>query len=141
MAAEKLAGRERLAQMVELLEALVADHHLPLAALVVDLDLEAEGVGDVLLQRHRVRVAALSPRARTLGRGLGTSLGLARQLLGLMVFFAERSQRRDRSIRAGGSLLGARLWDSAAPIGRATLQLLPGLRPLAHRAKLWLLPR
>lgn len=62
----------------------------------------------------------------------------ARQLLGLMVFFAERARRRDRPSAGDSSALGARLWKSAAPLGRATLKRIPGLRPLAHRAKLWL---
>ncbi|QKJ20348.1 glycosyltransferase [Microbacterium hominis] len=66
------------------------------------------------------------------------TLADAEQLLGLMVFFAERSRRRGRPTSTNGSPLGARLWDSAAPIGRATLKRLPGLRPLAHRAKKWL---
>lgn len=66
------------------------------------------------------------------------SLDDARQLLGLMVFFAERSHRRGRSTPAGPSAVGSRLWESAAPMGRATLKRLPGLRPLAHRAKKWL---
>lgn len=62
----------------------------------------------------------------------------ARQLLGLMVFFAERSHRDGRAIEARDSSFGAKLWQSAAPVGRATLQRMPGLRPLAHRAKQWL---
>ncbi|MCH6231729.1 glycosyltransferase [Microbacterium sp. CFH 31415] len=66
------------------------------------------------------------------------TLADARELLGLMVFFAERSRGRGRARPASVS---ARLWESAAPIGRATLQRLPGLRPLAHRAKKWLRPR
>ena len=60
----------------------------------------------------------------------------AKQLLGLLVFFAERSRgRQPASSKAGW---GARLWGSAAPAGRAALKLVPGLRPLAHRAKGWL---
>lgn len=62
----------------------------------------------------------------------------ARQLLGLMAFYAERSAGRSRTPRPDQPHLGARVWRSAAPIGRATLQRLPGLRPLAHRAKGWL---
>jgi len=65
----------------------------------------------------------------------------ARQLLALMVFFSERSHGRARERTPVDSALGARLWQSAAPIGRATLQRLPGLRPLAHRAKGWLRAR
>lgn len=60
----------------------------------------------------------------------------ARQLLGLMVFYAERSHGH-RAL-AGASSVSARLWQSAAPLGKATLRRVPGLRPLAHRAKRWL---
>ena len=69
------------------------------------------------------------------------TLGDARELLGLMVFFAERSRGRGRASGSGNSPVGVRLWNSAAPIGRATLKRLPGLRPLAHRAKQWLRAR
>jgi hypothetical protein len=69
------------------------------------------------------------------------TLADARQLLGLFVFFAERARRRGRTAASGGSEVGARLWQSAAPLGRATLTRLPGLRPLAHRAKRWLRAR
>lgn len=58
----------------------------------------------------------------------------ARELLRLLVFFAERAERRGRA-PARDSGLVPRLWRSAAPIGRATLKRIPGLRPLAHRAK------
>ena len=63
----------------------------------------------------------------------------ARQLLGLFVFYAERSHggRRPVATRAPSSL-GARVWSAAAPVGKATLRRIPGLRPLAHRAKGWL---
>lgn len=61
----------------------------------------------------------------------------ARDLLGLMVFFAGRARARTAPASADTSL-GMRLWKSAAPAGRATLKLIPGLRPLAHRAKGWL---
>lgn len=61
----------------------------------------------------------------------------ARQLLGLMVFFAARA-RRNAVAPSESSGRGARLWQAAAPIGRATLRRVPGLRPLAHRAKGWL---
>lgn len=66
------------------------------------------------------------------------SLDDAGRLLGLMVFFAERSHRRART-GASDASIGVRLWRSAAPVGRATLRRLPGLRPLAHRVKKWLL--
>ncbi|WP_433674935.1 glycosyltransferase [Microbacterium gorillae] len=69
----------------------------------------------------------------------------AQQLLGLMVFFAERAPRRGREGTSQGTVdqssLGVRVWQSAAPLGRATLARVPGLRPLAHRAKGWLRAR
>lgn len=66
------------------------------------------------------------------------SLADAQQLLRLIVFYAERSHGRDRKAIVGLSSTGARLWRSAAPVGRAALRRFPGLRPLAHRAKQWL---
>ncbi|WP_127474100.1 glycosyltransferase [Microbacterium sulfonylureivorans] len=69
------------------------------------------------------------------------TLADARELLGLMVFFAERSRGRGHTGAASDSSVGARLWKSAAPVGRATLKRLPGLRPLAQRAKKWLRAR
>ncbi|QEV99031.1 glycosyltransferase [Microbacterium caowuchunii] len=66
------------------------------------------------------------------------TLADAQQLLGLMVFYAERAQRSGRTTRATDSPIGTRLWQAAAPVGRATLKKIPGLRPLAHRAKGWL---
>lgn len=66
------------------------------------------------------------------------TLGDAEQLLELMLFFAERAQRRGRSRDATVTSPMASLWGAAAPLGRATLRRLPGLRPLAHRAKGWL---
>ncbi|MFT4228882.1 MAG: hypothetical protein QM602_01170, partial [Microbacterium sp.] len=66
----------------------------------------------------------------------------ARRLLGLMVFFAERSRRRGSACRGAAdvpdSRLGTRIWRSAAPAGKAALRRIPGLRPLAHRAKIWM---
>lgn len=59
----------------------------------------------------------------------------AGELLGLMVRFAERSHGRGR--RDEGTI-GARAWQTVTPFGRAALRRLPGLRPLAHRAKGWL---
>ncbi|MNL88482.1 hypothetical protein D3C87_2182170 [compost metagenome] len=53
----------------------------------------------------------------------------ARELLRLMVFFAERGRG------PGRASLGTRLWRSAAPLGRATLRRFPRLRPVADRAK------
>lgn len=64
----------------------------------------------------------------------------ARALLGLFVFYAEQG-RRGRARTDSGSRLGGRVWQAAAPLGRAALQRLPGLRPLAHRAKGWLRAR
>ena len=61
----------------------------------------------------------------------------ARQLLGLLVFFAGRSRGRQQASTADAGL-ATRLWKSAAPAGRAALKLAPGLRPIAHRAKKWL---
>lgn len=59
----------------------------------------------------------------------------AGELLGLMVRFAERSH--GRGSRDEGTI-GARAWQTVTPFGRAALRRLPGLRPLAHRAKGWL---
>ncbi|MFD4959667.1 glycosyltransferase [Microbacterium sp. NPDC058389] len=60
------------------------------------------------------------------------SLDDARELLRLLVFFAERGRGAGRAPNAS---LSARLWRSAAPLGRATLRRFPRLRPLADRAK------
>jgi len=66
----------------------------------------------------------------------------AGELLRLMVFFAERSRGgRSGAGSRGGSARSARLWEAAAPLGRATLQRFPGLRPLAHNMKKRLLGR
>jgi glycosyltransferase involved in cell wall biosynthesis len=62
----------------------------------------------------------------------------AELLLGLFVFFAENSGRRSADRGRDGANLGARAWRAMAPKGRAALAVLPGLRPLAHRAKTWL---
>lgn len=73
------------------------------------------------------------------------TLNDAQRLLGLMVFFAERAPHLGSAKKAPGkrgkSSLGLRVWESAAPMGRAALSRLPGLRPLAHRAKGWLRAR
>lgn len=61
----------------------------------------------------------------------------ARQLLGLLVFFAERAEGRVVTA-TDSSTWGKRVWQSAAPLGRATLRRVPGLQPLAHRVKGWL---
>lgn len=61
----------------------------------------------------------------------------ARQLLGLLVFFAQRAN--GGPVTSTDSVAwGKRVWESAAPLGRATLRRVPGLQPLAHRAKGWL---
>ncbi|MBD3942552.1 glycosyltransferase [Microbacterium sp. NEAU-LLC] len=65
----------------------------------------------------------------------------ASELLRLLVFFAERGRGGPRSGGRGGSARSARLWEAAAPLGRATLQRFPGLRPLAHKVKTRLLGR
>lgn len=61
----------------------------------------------------------------------------ARQLLGLLVFFARRAGGRTVA-PTDSSSWGKRVWHAAAPLGRATLRRIPGLQPLAHRAKGWL---
>ncbi|MEQ6896897.1 glycosyltransferase [Microbacterium sp. KR10-403] len=67
------------------------------------------------------------------------TLADAKRLLGLLVFFAARSHQAARRVdSANESAWGARLWHSAAPLGRNALRQLPGLQPLAHRAKKWL---
>lgn len=118
----------------------------------------ADVIGDTeryaLLSRASVDAAhrALSYDFAELYRGVVTgtlppefspepTLSDARELLGLMVFFAGRAQRRERAGIADNSALGTRLWQSAAPLGRATLARIPRLRPLAHRAKGWLRAR
>lgn len=84
----------------------------------------------------------------------------ARRLLELMIFFAEQNAGLRAEVEAtralpaiGGSESSAgpvvlagpslphRAWRSATPLGRTLLQLVPGLRPLAHRAKLKLATR
>jgi len=62
----------------------------------------------------------------------------ASALLGHLVFYAELANTPELIRPADTSSAGVRLWRSAAPLGRAVLQRLPGLRPLAHRAKGWL---
>lgn len=64
----------------------------------------------------------------------------ARELLGHFTFYAARSHPYHRA-KATGTGLGAQIWSAAAPFGRQTLRRLPGLRPLAHRAKSWLRAR
>ncbi|GAA5200765.1 glycosyltransferase [Microbacterium jejuense] len=65
----------------------------------------------------------------------------AAELLRLLVFFAERGRGSAGAGSRGGSARSARLWEAAAPLGRATLQRFPGLRPLAHNMKKRLLGR
>lgn len=62
----------------------------------------------------------------------------ARELLELMQFYAARTLSAPAARRAG---VGERVWRSAEPAGRAVLRTVPGLRPLAHRAKRWVTGR
>lgn len=60
----------------------------------------------------------------------------ARQLLGLMVFFAERTDERIRTTADGPLFLrGLVRW--GAPLVRSALRRFPRLRPFAIRAKRW----
>lgn len=61
----------------------------------------------------------------------------AQQLLGLMVFFAQRAQGRAHA-SVDAPAWGTRLWQSAAPLGRAMLRRMPWLQPMAYRVKGWL---
>lgn len=61
----------------------------------------------------------------------------ARELLGLLVFFAQRRTGRMKEASASPSW-GARVWRSATPLGREALRRMPSLQPLAHRVKGWL---
>lgn len=82
------------------------------------------------------------------------TLADAQQLLDLMIFFAEHgaeSRPRDSArarpaqkmarVPSGfsgapqGTALSHVMWRTLSPLGRTVLQLFPGLRPLAHRAK------
>lgn len=66
----------------------------------------------------------------------------AQVLLGLFSFYAARSHSGSSPRpSAAPAELGIRLWAWAAPLGRQALEKLPGLRPLAHRAKGWLRAR
>ncbi|HWV48447.1 MAG TPA: glycosyltransferase [Microbacterium sp.] len=65
----------------------------------------------------------------------------ARQLLGLFAFYAARSHAADSPSRRASTEIGAQVWGWIAPIGKRALNKLPGLRPLAHRAKGWLRAR
>ncbi len=65
------------------------------------------------------------------------TLADARSLIGLLVFFAQRSRKATGVRTVDPTTRGVQLWQSAAPIGRAVLRRVPGLRPLAHRAKGW----
>ncbi|CAL4860844.1 hypothetical protein MMM2322_02528 [Microbacterium sp. MM2322] len=66
------------------------------------------------------------------------TLADAAALLGHLVFYAELANVPMPTRQLDTSTKGARAWQSAAPLGRAVLRRLPGLRPLAHRAKGWL---
>lgn len=62
----------------------------------------------------------------------------ASQLLGLMVFYAERSRLHGRTRLARESSVSRSVWERAAPIGKKILRQIPRLRPHAHRVKQWL---
>lgn len=62
----------------------------------------------------------------------------ARQLLGLFVFFAQRGRGVSGAGVTAPTTWRARAWQRATPLGRAMLRRLPGLQPLAYRAKRWL---
>lgn len=120
-----------------------------LARHVVDLAADPERYAELSRASHAAAERARSCDFAQLYRDLveGTlpsehsptpTLDDARQLLGLMVFFAGRSRQKDRMRDVDDASLGARVWRGAAPLGRATLRQIPGLRPLAHRAKKWL---
>jgi glycosyltransferase involved in cell wall biosynthesis len=82
----------------------------------------------------------------------------ARRLLDLMIFFAEQNaglrtkidaapdgsglatKGRSAAARRAASSLGRRTWRTAAPLARTLVQLVPGLRPLADRARVSLAP-
>jgi glycosyltransferase involved in cell wall biosynthesis len=65
----------------------------------------------------------------------------ARVLLGLFAFYAARSHAGSSARAVAPAELGVRIWSWVAPLGRGALRRLPGLRPLAHRAKGWLRAR
>ncbi|MFB4350038.1 glycosyltransferase [Microbacterium sp. CR_7] len=65
------------------------------------------------------------------------TLSDAHELLGLLVFFAERADGR-ATAPTDPQAWRQRVWRSATPLGRAALRRVPGLKPLAHRAKGWL---
>ncbi|KQR47830.1 hypothetical protein ASF87_02400 [Microbacterium sp. Leaf161] len=62
-------------------------------------------------------------------------------LLELFAFYAARSHSTGLSGAVAPAEIGVRVWGWVAPLGRHTLRRLPGLRPLAHRAKGWLRAR
>lgn len=63
------------------------------------------------------------------------SLEDAKELLRLIVFYAERTQGRGKTSSTTPTSFGTRLWSALAPSGRAVLGRLPLLRPIAHRVK------
>ncbi|MGX1934362.1 glycosyltransferase [Microbacterium resistens] len=65
----------------------------------------------------------------------------ARALLGLFAFYAAHSHRDASRRPSAPTEWGVRVWSWAAPLGRRAVGRLPGLRPLAHRAKGWLRAR
>jgi len=84
------------------------------------------------------------------------TLADARELLDLMIFFAEQNagvragltaaragesattERRHGAPAPARAGLRHRAWQKATPLGRTLLQLVPALRPLAHRVKVQL---
>lgn len=61
----------------------------------------------------------------------------ARDLLGLMLFYASRVPHRTAPTGSVTAPLRRRLWRAAEPAGRVLLRRFPGLRPLARRARRW----
>lgn len=94
------------------------------------LDRDYARVYDDLLQRTPSDELSPSP-----------TLEDARALLGLFAFYATRSHSSRSTRLAAPAELGVRIWSWVAPFGRHTLRRLPGLRPLAFRAKGWLRAR
>ncbi|WP_460800062.1 glycosyltransferase [Microbacterium sp. GXF0217] len=65
------------------------------------------------------------------------TLESAGQLLGLMGFFSQHARPHQKPA-TDAQTWRSRLWRSAAPAGRVALKRIPGLKPLAYRAKGWL---
>ncbi|MFT4230895.1 MAG: glycosyltransferase, partial [Microbacterium sp.] len=112
-----------------------------LAREIADLACDAERYARVSQSAVAAAQRALDHDFAQLYRGVVTdtlpppfspepTLADARRLLGLMVFFAERSRRRGSARRGAAdvpdSRLGTRIWRSAAPAGKAALRRIPG---------------